>query len=391
MYISKNSDIQKSLMINVLADQYLYNIRSYLPENINLQLFDPVKGLPSEISEAHGLLIRTVIPINKQTLPHIPKNLSFMASGSAGTNHVDTHYLQQHGISFAHAPGCNAHSVAEYVATALLMWAENQTDKIADLSAGIIGVGHVGSQVIELLNNLGVDTLSYDPPRENRDSHFTSADLSRLLDCDMLSFHTPLTKEGDYPTYHWLNSQKLANRAFDLIINTSRGGVIEEKALLQAKAKKKVGDIIIDVWENEPQINPEIAKQAFIKTPHIAGYSIQAKRNASRIVAEALINHFSLPEPDTEKSEEPRMVNKDITEFNSLSALLAELHPIRKYEAKLKTIMGKEPAEREKAFNKLRAEFPLRREFSQTYLPPAYFDRFPALRKLGFPLLSDLK
>ncbi|HKK45138.1 MAG TPA: NAD(P)-dependent oxidoreductase, partial [Balneolaceae bacterium] len=258
-------------MINVLADQYLHNIQSYLPENINLILFDPTKRLPPELSYAEAMLVRTVININAQTMSEIPASLKFIGTASAGTDHVDIDYLQKNGVRFADAAGCNARSVAEYVATALLIWAETRKKDLSKLSMGIVGVGHVGTQVVKLLEKLGITTIPYDPPRSLRENNFDSATLDELLSADMLSFHTPLTYKGDYPTFHWLDKEKLTGREFQLVINSSRGGVIDEKELLKSIKAGNVRDIIIDVWENEPEFSLTTAQKAFIKTPHIAG------------------------------------------------------------------------------------------------------------------------
>lgn len=371
-------------MINVLADQYLFNIQSYLPENINLITFDPAQGFPKQLSRAHALLVRTVLPVGKQTIPHIPAQLEFVGTASAGSDHVNIDYLTKHGIEFTNAAGCNARSVAEYVAVALLLWGENRKKDLTSLTLGIIGVGEVGSRVSRLMGKLGISTVEFDPPREKREAAFASASCTELLECDILSFHTPLTKDGDYPTYHWLDEEKLSGQPFELIINTSRGGVIDEQAVLQSKAKGKIRDIIIDVWENEPEFSLATARQAFIKTPHIAGYSVQAKENASRIVANAMLNHFDLPVKEKDKDQHSRILNKDIATFESLSELLTELHPIKEYEMELQRIIADHPEERGKPFNRLRAEFPLRQEFANTYLPQSYFDRFPILEKLGF-------
>jgi len=371
-------------MINVLADQYLYNIRSYLPGNIHLELFDPAEGWPPELSEANALLVRTVIDVNRQTIPNIPNSLKFIGTASAGTDHVDIPYLLRHNVYFADAAGCNARSVAEYIATALLLWAGNRNKKLSDLSIGIIGVGHVGTQVMNIINRLGIATILYDPPKELREDGFVSASIDELLSADILSFHPPLTYETDHPTYHWLDEDKLSNRHFELILNASRGGVIDEQALLDAMEKRTVKDIIIDTWENEPEFNLATAEKAFIKTPHIAGYSDQAKNNASKLVADALIQHSDLPQPKTKKQSNPRILQKDISTFDSLTDLLIDLHPIKEYESKLQKIIQNHADERGTYFNKLRAEFPLRQEFAQTYLPNDYFKRFPILKPLGF-------
>ncbi len=374
-------------MINIFADRYLHNITTYLPSNINLNLFDPANGLP-DLESAHALLIRTVSPINKQTLPNIPTQLKFIGTASAGTDHVDINYLRRNNIRFSDAAGCNARSVAEYVGTALLLWAENRNIKITKLSAGIIGAGQVGTRVIELADKLGIRTVVYDPPREKREASFTSASVEEVLACDILSFHTPLTTKGPYPTFRWLNRDKLATRNFKLIINTSRGGVIDESALLEAKNENTAGDFVIDVWENEPDFNLDTAEEAFIKTPHIAGYSEKAKNNASKIVAENLLEHFDIPKPQNQKEQNSRIVNEQVSAYPSLSSLLTELHPIRKYEEQLESIIQQHSSERGKHFNNLRTEFPLREEFQQIYLPSSYFKKFPVLKDLGFSLRS---
>jgi erythronate-4-phosphate dehydrogenase len=375
-------------MINVLADQYLYNIQSYLPESINLQLFDPAQGLPPNLEKTNAMLIRTVIPINKQTLPNIPKDLTFIGTASSGTDHVDSQYLADHNIHFSDAAGCNARSVAEYIATALLLWTEKRSKDLSTLSCGIIGVGHVGTEVVDILNRIGLQTITYDPPREQRDPNFSSASLNEVLGCDLLSFHTPLDRESEHPTYHWLNQHRLKDRAFDLIINTARGGVVDENALLAAMKKGTVRDTIIDTWEDEPTIHLDTFGAAFLKTPHIAGYSEQAKRNASKFVADDLISHFELNPPEIGSHNKKITFDKNPDKFHSLSSLLTELHPIKNYEQKLTGIVTNHPQQRGELFNKLRAEFPLRQQFAQIKLTKAYFNQYPVLKELGFSEIS---
>jgi erythronate-4-phosphate dehydrogenase len=249
---------------------------------------------------------------------------------------------------------------------------------------GVIGVGNVGTHVIRLMNKLGVSTTAYDPPREQRDPTFSSNSLEELLATDILSFHTPLTRDGAHPTYHWLDTKKLIKQNYELVLNTSRGGVIDEKAVLSAMDQGTIRDIIIDVWEGEPDFNLSTAKKAFIKTPHIAGYSVQAKERASNLAANAMLNHFGINHPELKTKSKPNVLKKEISEFDSLSALLDELHPLGEYETELQKIITNFENERAKYFNKLRAEFPLRQEFPQTYLPASYFKRFPILKAMGF-------
>lgn len=371
-------------MITVFADQYLYKIASFLPDSIDLTLFDPAGGLPEDLHCAQGLLIRTVNSINPQTLPEIPETLSFIGTGSSGTDHVDQQYLKKNNVAFADAAGCNARSVAEYVATSLLIWSEQEQKSLKNLSVGIVGVGHVGSQVRQLLTGLDIPTVCYDPPKARRGDGFKSASLEQVLQADILTFHTPLTSGGVYPTYHWLDGNKLTNHSFELIINTARGGVVDEQDLLDAHQKGCVNHFILDVWEDEPAIRLQAAAQAFLKTPHIAGYSIQAKKNASKFVSDALIDHFRLERKKYRPEESILQFDSPVDSFDHLWELMQKLHPISTYEQELRNILRNKSRIRGELFNKLRAEFPLRNEFSHILLPESYFKRYPLLKKLGF-------
>lgn len=366
-------------MVNVIADKHLVNIARFLPPAVNLTLYDPhafsVDNIPDK---ADALLIRTVTKINPQTFPDFPDTLSFIGTGSAGTDHVDIEYLREKKISFAHAAGCNARSVAEYIAVALLIWADTKKVYIADYPVGIIGAGNTGTAVRNLLGALNIATVCYDPPRQEREPSFRSASLEEVLQCPILTFHTPLNKSGSYPTFHWLDDEKLGNRDYDLIINAARGGIVNETHLLKAYQKQTVGNFILDVWENEPLFDDAVARDAFIKTPHIAGYSIQAKNNASQLIANALCNHFSLSPPTNSVSQHsPKAIQS--AHFSSLTEALTALHPIVEYQQKLVKLIETLPDRKKIGFNKIRTHHPLRNE-----LP---FLKVSSNLKRAYPLL----
>ena len=374
-------------MINVLADRYLYNISAYLPPKVNILLYDPAEGLP-DLSNADGLLIRTVNPINAETISDIPDSLSFIGTGSSGTDHVDQPFLQTNSITFADAAGCNARSVAEYVAVGLLLWAEQTESELQQLKVGIAGKGYAGTEVNKLLTSLGLTTTCYDPPKEEREASFRSASKEQLLASDILTFHTPLTTSGPYPTYHWLDEEVLADYSFQLVINAARGGVVDEQALLEASKNGTVNHFMLDVWEDEPHIRKRSAANAFLRTPHIAGYSVQAKEKASKFVADALLNHFGLERASGPARPDPKIITNSADHYNSLSDLLTVLHPIRTYQQKLARIINEHWDDRGPRFNTLRATYPLRQEFNNIQLPQSYTDRFPVLEKLGFHLVG---
>lgn len=373
-------------MITVAADKYLNDLEKIVPESINLRRFDPDKGFPDHLQGVRALLLRTVTPITDKTIDAVPESVQFIGTASAGTDHIDTDLLDNRGITFADAAGCNARSVAEYVVTGMLMWALHQDIDWTGLTIGIVGVGNAGSELKKLLDRLHIQTKCYDPPRVERNSDFESCSLEEVLNSDILTFHTPLKKSGDYPTRHWLDEVKLQNRHFKLIINTARGGVINEKALLEAHSNGDVDNYIIDVWENEPFFNDSTARNSFLCTPHIAGYSIEAKRRASLMVVHSLCNHFSIPFAKPVFNN--RSIKENLTALETdrltLGEVLQQIHPMSDYQDMMKKLIGTIPRKKGPAFNALRVNHPLRHEYSSISLPGKLKDRFPVLTALGF-------
>lgn len=366
-------------MIHVLADQNLYKIEDLIPPHTQLRLYDPSTGIP-DLEGMDALLVRTVTHLNEDTLPSIPPALKFIGTGSSGTDHLDNEYLEHKGITLGDANGCNARAVAEYVMTALLLWKEEHQPKTPIGKVGVIGVGKAGSAVVELLQEFEVNCVVYDPPREKRDPDFTSASLEEVLNCDILTFHVPLNKKGAHPTFHWLNEQKLNGNHFKLIINAARGGVIDELALMKYFVEGAVETYILDVWENEPDFNTEIAKHAFIATPHIAGYSEQAKINATKIVCDKMAKFFEI-EPAISKYKNVSK-NVDLAHIKyDLTGILTRLHPIKGYDAALRDLF--ERPDKKVLFRNLRNEWPYRYEYPFLIIRPELLEEFPELQILG--------
>ena len=217
----------------------------------------------------------------------------FIGTATIGFDHIDTEYCREAGITWSNCPGCNAGAVEQYLHSVLLLLQQEKHVELKDACLGIVGVGHVGSHILSLAERLGMRILLNDPPRADRgEEGFVSLEtLAR--ECDIITFHTPLERNGEYRTFH------LADRAFfhslrkkPYIINTSRGEVVETEAILEALDKGLIGGAVLDVWENEPHINLELLDKVFIGTPHIAGYSADGKANATRMVLEAFCRFF---------------------------------------------------------------------------------------------------
>lgn len=346
--------------MNVLADQHLYKIRELIPQGVEVSLFDPENGLPGETPGFDALLIRTVTKINPQTLPRAG-NLKFIGTATAGTDHLDTEHIEQLGIRWANSKGCNAQAVAEYVVTGLYKWAKEKHEDAVQKKIGIVGCGAAGGSVLKLLQKLGCQTVAYDPPKAGREPEFHSAPLDELLSCDVLTFHTPLTRDGTYPTFHLCDNTWLA-RGFDLIINSARGGVVKETDLVGALNSGQVRDFILDVWEGEPVFSDGMARNAFIATPHIAGYSREAKWRASEMIVQQMCEFFGIPAPSVESPgqyDPGDLISKDL----SFAGFLWKNHKIDLYDRELRKLIGLENHRKSAGFAKLRSETETRFEF----------------------------
>lgn len=365
--------------MKVLANWYLYQFREMLPEAVELDLFDP-ENLPENVYEYDALFINTTTKLNSKTLPKTGK-LSFVATGSSGTDHMELDYLKNEGLQTGDAAGCNSVSVAEYVMTAILSFLESEKISIDDLKVGIVGVGHVGTEVSRLLTRFSVPHISYDPPKSERETTFQSAHFEEIKECNLLTFHTPISYEGQYPTHHLLNRSWFRGTNYHLIINSARGGIIDEELILEELEINRLKNAVIDVWENEPVFNPEVVKRALFATPHIAGYSIQSKRRATQMIIQQFCDHAGLQTPEF-KSEDPYFpeLKKD---YNSLKEILLDLHPMGWFDQKMRELMHLEGNRRGEAFGLLRSESPLRHEYSNVFIRPHYLEKFPELKLLG--------
>ena len=248
----------------------------------------PADGItPAAVNNACALLVRTRTRCDAQLLSG--SRVQFIGSPTIGTDHIDLDYCVATGIEVASAPGCNAPAVAQWTLASIALWLEKEQMKPDEVTLGVVGVGHVGSIVARWAEQCGMKVLRNDPPRALAEGNDGFAHLEQLQErCHIITFHTPLTLEGDYATWHLCDEQFLGNaRHCRLVLNAARGAVCDTQALLHWH-----GDLALDCWENEPNIPPALLSKAFIATPHIAGYSIEGKMRGTGMVIEALNRHF---------------------------------------------------------------------------------------------------
>jgi 4-phosphoerythronate dehydrogenase (EC 1.1.1.290) len=251
--------------------------------------FGEISALPGRsidkaaVKEADVLIVRSRTKVNQALLEG--SKVKFVGSTVAGLDHVDQNYLQDNGITFFSAQGCNSMAVAEFVISAIVNLADELNFNYTKKTLGIIGVGNVGSRLAAKAELMGIKTLLNDPPRQDSEDLLNFVDLDTALSADIVTFHTPLTFDGEHPSYQLLNEANFHNITNQTILfNAARGGVINEN--VWEKTQTKVN--IIDCWENEPNINQNLQKDAYWATPHIAGHSVDAKFMGSFMVYEAL-------------------------------------------------------------------------------------------------------
>ncbi len=343
----------KDKVMKVVADDKIPYLKGELEKLADEVVYADGKEISAAtVKDADALIIRTRTHADRQLLEG--SSVKFIATATIGFDHIDTSYCREAGIVWRNAPGCNAASVDQYVHSALLLLQRDCGLVLKESRLGVVGVGHVGSLVAKTARELGMDVLLCDPPRadEGAAGFVSLQELSRR--CNVITFHTPLTREGLYPTWH------LADETFFrtlerpvYLINTSRGEVVDNSGLLQALRNGNVKDAVIDVWEDEPNINRQLLESVFIGTPHVAGYSADGKANATRTALDEFCKFFGL------KGDysicPPAPVQK-----------VLEVHTPE--EAQLLSYNPQEDSERLKAhperFEYLRGHYPLRRELS---------------------------
>lgn len=276
--------------MKLVIDKAIPFIKGRLPEEVEVILADGKAIDAGMVKDADALVVRTRTHCDEKLLKG--SNVRLIATATIGTDHIDIPWCEQNGIKVSSAPGCNAPGVAQYVLASIL---KTGFDTHKDI-LGIIGYGHVGQIVASWARKTGFSVLVCDPPRKAAGfddiEYFPLEDL--LAKCSAITLHVPLTKTGNFPTYHLIGEKELEMmRNGCVLINSSRGGVVDESSLKNAIDKKGL-KAIIDVWENEPDIDKELVSKSFISTPHIAGYSSEGKKRATGMALKAVGKFFDM-------------------------------------------------------------------------------------------------
>ena len=363
-------------MMKITVDENIAYAKEAFSQFGDVELLHGRKITPESVKDSDALIVRSITKVDKNLLEG--SKVKFVGTATIGKDHIDLGYLKEKNIAFADAAGCNAHAVKEYVFTALADVLIERKLRFKDLSIGIVGAGNVGSKIAHCANAVGMKTIINDPPLKRKTGNNIYKGLDEALKADIITLHVPLNKEGIDKTYHLLDYERL-NQLKDncILINSSRGSVVDNNAL-EKLIEKKNFTVILDVWENEPLLNPELLKKVYIGTPHIAGYSYEGKVNGTTMIYSALCKFLN----DEETFKVPEVkVDDSVIELKetgsvetSLHYLFERIYVIKKDDAnlrKVENLRGSGNASKGltskvdagKYFDTLRKEYHLRYEF----------------------------
>lgn len=345
---------------------------------------------PSKVATADALVVRSTRRVDAALLDGTP--VRFVGTATAGIDHIDVPYLARREIVFAAAPGCNAESVAQYVATALAVLRGRGGTSWAGKSIGIVGVGQCGSRVERIARALGLMPVLCDPPRARAEGHGAFAPLAALVDCDIVTLHVPYTRTGDDRTDGMIDAAFLqAMRPTALLFNSCRGEVVDEPALTAALQARRLAGAVIDVWRGEPSIDLALHAVVSIGTSHIAGYSYDGKVNGTAMMHEALCRFAGVaPHWDAAAVLAAAPHEVDVPGSGGVEEVIADLvrasYDIEADAARLQAVCAGPSSARAAGFRDLRKHYPRRRELASTRvrLGDAPAELGTRLRAIGF-------
>lgn len=350
--------------MKILADQNMPLVEEYFSDLGEVTRFDGRNLTPNMLGDVDVLLTRSVTQVDRDLLSNA-KRLKYVGTATIGIDHIDTELLSEKNITFSSAPGCNAIAVAEYVISALYAYSQETGTQLKGKTLAIVGVGNIGECLRTKLEGMGIQLLLCDPIR------FAEGDLdehveldSALEQADFVTFHVPLIKEGVYKTHHLLDRARLKRlKAGTLIINASRGDVIDNQALLEILDGGKKLELVLDVWENEPNILTALLPYVRFSSVHIAGHTQEGKARGTQMLYQGLCKLLKmpavkqledfLPSPALTRCQVEETLNE-----HDLGRIVHLVYDIRRDDGLLRANLVNQ------GFDNLRKNYPPRREFS---------------------------
>lgn len=341
----------------------------------------PGRAITREVlGDAEVLLVRSVTRVGESLIRG--SRLRFVASATSGFDHLDIAALERAGIAWAHAPGCNAQAVAEYVCGSLAVLAGRLGESLQGKRLAVVGLGQTGRRVAAGAEALGLQVCAFDPfVQQERFTMLAQADA--VLDADVISLHVPLTLDGPCPTRHWLDAARIDRlRPGTWLINASRGEVLDNRALRDRLETRADLHAVLDVWEGEPDPDAGLLSRADIATPHIAGYSLAGKYRGLAMIHEAFCR-WHQASPQWQAPALPSAGSVTLLAGEGLDALLRRVSDVPSLDGRFRAAMAS-TANRAAAFDACRREAAARPEFSAWELQGLDPRQCAAARQLGF-------
>ncbi|MDD5676936.1 MAG: 4-phosphoerythronate dehydrogenase [Kiritimatiellae bacterium] len=351
------------------------------------------------VRDADVLMVRSTLRVNRALLEG--SRVRFVGTATIGTDHMDLAYLDQAGITWCAAPGCNANSVSEYITTALLCMSQRHGFTLSGKTIGVVGVGNVGRLVVQKALALGLRVLQNDPPRRADENNPVFLPLAQVLaEADILTLHVPLTRTGPYPTWHLADQHFFEWLKPGIVwLNAARGAAMDSDAFLEARAAGKVVCAVLDTWEGEPAFRTDVLAKADIATPHIAGHSFEGKVMGTVMIYHALCRFLGIKPTWTSEGRLPpesqlppplvpeiRLDPAGLSEEAALWRIVQPVYDIEADDRRLREGAAADAPERSEHFEQLRRNYPIRREFrfTRVVLPPGHPRLESKIRNLGF-------
>ncbi len=369
--------------LHILVDAGIPGAERTFGRHGSIERFQERMPSPASVARADALVVRSVTRVGPELLSD--SRVRFIGTATIGTDHLDTGWLERHAIQWISAPGCNADSAAQYTLGMILLAAQRLDFDLARRRIGIVGCGNVGGRVVTLLDRLGFTPAALiDPPRTAAGERGFS-DPDSLRECDLVSFHVPLTQAGRWPTRGLVDRKFLAGLSRGtLIVNTSRGDVVDGTALgrwLEAGG----GHVALDVWPGEPQLSPDLLRRATVATPHVAGYSQDGKLRGTELVYRGFRRWLGLDDAAPDLRAGLPSVSLPSSAYSSVADAVLAACPVARDDAALRALASEHQHALGPGFDQLRRSYPERRDFSGWQLPKDIApDVWKPLRDLGF-------
>jgi erythronate-4-phosphate dehydrogenase len=343
----------------------------------------------ADLANANVLLVRSVTRVNRSLLEGTP--VRFVGSTTIGIDHLDTNWLEANSISWAHAPGCNADSAAQYALAMMWLACDRLQINFRQQSVGIIGRGNVGGRLENLLNVLGIPVMACDPPLREAGAH-RLVSMQEACTNSIISLHVPLTRSGSHSTENLMSEKLLRNLTTGtLLVNTARGPVIEGPALLQQLQSGRL-HAALDVWPDEPYIARQWLESVCVATPHVAGYSLEGKLKGTEMVYQAFCNKFF---PGSAQCSAPLgegiklPIEPRATVDQALQQAIESSCPVSRDDAALRAAACLPDENRCVQIDGLRSAYPVRREFKSYEIQDGPSAATDQLGQLGFKIAWD--